>query len=155
MSDEEIRNFMEADSDDEDSTADYSSDDNDADPDYVPDAIESEVNSMITNAVDAMNSGETSYAFIESLNITLGDEVRSASSTLRPQEVAEYVEVEVEGEVPSTSAAASSSAALFKPPKRARSPLPQVEDDGPMIVPNNGGLIGSGMCITFHFIYTK
>lgn len=163
MSDEMIEEMMDSvESEQED--ADYDSDDSVKDPDYFPHECESQLNAAITD----MQQGESSHAFIPDIDLSAIDfdaiDIIPPSApssrignlvslhSLSTEDIQAMPIVLSEEAQPSTSAAAAAAAEApiklakstpFKP-KRARSPLPSIEDTGPTFTPNDGGLIGNG-----------
>lgn len=178
LSDEQIQELIDSvesnfENDDETSDSPDYSDDSIADPNYNPDPIELEVDELIDNAIQDMNLGESSHAFIGNQSNLSFDITSAASSTLHPAAVYEIVddvnwvspdETATENvifipldadtaiefaaansaEDEEVAAATSSAVRSFKPAKRARSPLPAIEASGPSITPNAGGFLGIG-----------
>ncbi|CAG9830113.1 unnamed protein product [Diabrotica balteata] len=153
MTEDEIQELM--DSVETDSSGDYSSDDPDIDPDYEQDEIAPD--DMITECIREMQAGETSDYFIQNVNMSLNIsdiETPAASSTMltavqiEADECVESLKKEEAGPsrcmkaIPSTSVADVAHAASSKPKKRPRSPLPIMEDSGPLITPSIGGFTG-------------
>lgn len=155
LSEEELIEFIDSVQTDEESSED---DDSVVDPDYVVDNIETDSSAEheIHQCIEKM-SAEDSSAFVQAMNFSLIDitnvEPAASSTFVAPDNESvtanetvvgsiETVEVEVEDEVqPSTSTAEKEH---FKPPKRARSPLPVIEETGPASVPSAGGFILGG-----------
>lgn len=151
MSDEQIELLIESIEDDSEDSCDYDSDCSDPNPDDVPDEIEAETQQMIHNALREMDEGETSYAFVspdsDDLTFDMSEMEFAASSTMHEVAANETVESEesaaAENQTSTSAASQPSTSGTFKRPKRPRSPLPTVEEDGPQATPNSGGLIGS------------
>lgn len=170
MSEEMVEEMMNSvESDDQEA-----SDNNDSDPELFDeddeDDVQSETQAMINNAIHDMGINETSADFIANLPIDLDETVPTASSStynifekislLSSEE--DTVEVEVEtSPQPSTSMGPPQPPPLLPPPqtrfkraKRARSPLPSLQEDGPSITPGNGGFIGQGEYINSSHVFS-
>lgn len=162
LNDEQLLEFMESVESDEGD--DLSSDDDIDDPDFVLDEISAEDERYISQVCHQINEDESGFvnqAADYSLNMsTIAQALPSASSTLQPELTVSNEEVVVSTEQHDESIGEivvhevvheegpSTSTPRFKPPKRARSPLPEIESTGPSIVPSAGGFTGTGNMFT-------
>lgn len=159
MSDEQVAEFMDSVESENDSADD--SDDSVRDPDYEPDEIQLQVRHGMNNAMENIQQSgaiDDSETFLQGLNISpLENEPGPAASStyivldnvvlLSSPEDIEALPIVFEQPKPSTSAART------RPnQKRARSPLPTIDANGPSFTPNDGGLIGSGKNSSLYFL---
>ncbi|XP_049305004.1 piggyBac transposable element-derived protein 4-like isoform X2 [Bactrocera dorsalis] len=134
MTDEQTCEFMESVETGEE--ADFSSDDDMNDPDFEPNEISPEDERYISEVVHQIDEDESAFlnkADNFSLNLSAIKEDLPSTS---PNEEVEEASGEEE---PSTSTP------RLKPPKRARSPLPEFDCSGPFIVPSSGGFSGTAI----------
>lgn len=156
LSDEQLLEFMESVQTDEED--DSSSDDGIKDPDFEPDEISAEDEHYISQVVHQINEHESTFineAADFLLNISeITGAFPSASSTLHPELNVSNEEVVVTTEEVEKALGKvvlhdevlheeepSTSTSRFKPPKRARSPLPEIECTGPSIVPSAPSIV--------------
>lgn len=126
---------------------DCDSDDNVVDPDYVNDSIEPDTleegdEQVIAECIDEMNAAETTDAFIQAINLSL-----NLSAMEQPVASSTFVQNFSAVETVVTQEPFTSNATMIKAPKRARSPLPIIETNGPSVQPTTGGFTEGGMTI--------
>lgn len=133
MSDEQLKELME--SVETDKEVHFSSDDDLDDPDYI---VDDKDDQCISRCVREMIDAESSDIFLEGINTSLN----ISSIDNRPSTSA--LALVVMGTSTSTPVVSTVRTSIVKPQKRARSPLPSVEDSGPSVVPSAGGFTGTG-----------
>lgn len=140
LTEEEILEIMDSvETDVEGDEDDYNSDDSIKDPDFGPriHQISSEDEKAIDQNIAILNN-DTDFFLSSDLFLP------SASTTLHNISLFNELTEETEPQ-PSTSTTVQPQPAnskLFRPPKRARSPLPSMENSGPEVIPGAGGFAG-------------
>lgn len=88
------------------------------------------------------NDDGSTYTILDHVNLNSSEE--DVEVEVGAQEEVVTISNEPQPSTSSAPQATKPKPTRIKPPKRARSPLPIVESDGPQFTPNNGGFTGSG-----------
>lgn len=145
LSDEQLKELMDSVETDEEYEDDFNSDNDYNEPDYYPNEISAEDDHSISQCIREMQDEQCNFSMQDvsiSFNISSIDDEPSASNSITITTATE-IAVNTEAETSTSTNSEALTVSGSKPQKRARSPLPLVENTGPSIVPSAGGFTGS------------
>lgn len=139
ITEEQVLQLMESIDTDEDD-GDFSSDDEFNDPDFILDEISPEDEQCISICVREMHANGSKNIADQTFDMSLISTSSATDAVPSTSAIEDFPSTSATEDVPSTSAAS------LKLQKRARSPLPLVENFGPSNKPSDGGFNGAGIC---------